>query len=112
MQNSLGSSSSAGNQVNTKNPQAATTNNSLNAAQANLQSSQVNLFNQTNGISLSPTALPAVSLPAATAAIPKPQTKIEQHNVNFFLLGLVIAIFVVAIFIFWRMTISAKNTTD
>ena len=115
MQNSLNTTSGGGTQTTTQNPQTATSGSNLTSSQSNLQSSQVNLFNSTSarGVSLAPSALPAVSLPASSST---PSSSVvpavKPHHANGVLLAIVLVILVMAIASFWKITLAAKSTTD
>ncbi|HET8991950.1 MAG TPA: hypothetical protein VFN31_02875 [Candidatus Saccharimonadales bacterium] len=113
MQGGLNTTSNAGSQTTTQNPQSATSDPGLTSNQSNLQSSSVNLFDSNTGVSLSPTTLPSVTLSPTTSSsksyvLPAP----KQHHVDWLLLGIVIAVFLLALAIFWQTTLGAKTTTE
>src|SRR5580765_1030313 len=73
------------------------------------------LLNSSQGVELTPTALPSVSLDSTTTAgkttsvIP---LAAKPHHLNLGLLGISAVLVVVAIVLFWSMNRSAKNTTE
>jgi hypothetical protein len=115
MSNSLNTTSSGGSQTTTQNPQTATNDPNLTSSQSNLQSSQVNLLNSSysTGVALGQASPSTVNLQASTTSVtPRSTPTVTDHHVNGVLLGLVIALFVVAMAIFWRTTLAAKSTTE
>ena len=115
MQIALNTATGGGTQSTTQDPQMATSDNSLSStSQGSLQSSSsINLFNSANGVSLKPSALSTVKLQASqTSSTNQPVKTVSHHHVNGVLLGIVLAVFVIAIVTFWQTTLAAKSTTE
>jgi hypothetical protein len=114
MNPSLNTTSSYGAQSSTQNPQSSSSSSSLSSSQSNLQPSSVNLLSGGNGVTInSNNNLPTESLGAYsdTSRISKlPITK--QNQVNLVLLGVFVAIFLIAIIVFWQTATHHKKYND
>jgi hypothetical protein len=112
-----GGSGSVESQASTQTPQAsvgpAGNSNSSGTVQPG---TATNLLETDNGgITLTNQVLPTVTVAATatgTVQTTKSDTQSTNHHTNFFLLGLAIVIFVLAVGFFWSTFRSAKNTTE
>lgn len=111
MQQDLTTTGGSGTQTTTQDPQSATTG-TLAPVSNDLQSNSIDL-NTDSGIKLTPTSATVSSLGSSSKTVSTSTLPtVKHHHVNGLLLGVFIAIFVVAIAVFWQTTIRAKNTTE
>ena len=112
-----GGDGTIGSQANTQTPQASVGPATKAAPSRNVQPGTTAsvLTTQSGGISLTSQALPSVKLgdtsTATVQASAAPQAVQAKHHLNPVLLGLAIALFMLAIGFFWITHRSAKNTT-
>lgn len=105
-------------QANTQNPQSVPSG--TNVGGASTQSGGVqpgtskSILTSDNGLSLTPSAVTTVDLNATSSATSQPTADpvAASHHINPALLGISIALVVLAIGLFWGISRSAKSTTD
>jgi hypothetical protein len=112
-----GGSGSVESQANTQTPQASVGPSGNTTSSGNVQPGTATSLLETDngGIRLTNQMLPTVTVGATaigTVQTTKPSAQTTKHHTNFFLLGLAIVIFVLAIGFFWTTFRSAKNTTE
>jgi hypothetical protein len=107
----LNTTSGSGTQATTQSPQsagAATATTNSNAVQPGTAS---DLLRSNNGVELKSTPLTTVSLGAKSSTSTAQPPVTNQHHINPVLGVFSVALFILAIVLFWLTSRSAKNTT-
>jgi hypothetical protein len=102
-----------GSQSDTQSPQnLVNTTNNTEAGTSVQPGTSTSLLTTASGIQLKPIQLPTVSLTSSlTSKVATTPPTPPKHQLNSALLGLSIALFVLAIVLFWSTARTGKNTT-
>jgi hypothetical protein len=110
---SLTTISGTGNQAATQSPQSAGDANPGGTNSSRVQPGTASdLLRSQNGVKLNPTPLTTVNLNSTGSGTTQPSATGNQHHINPVLGAFSIALFVLAIVLFWMTSRSVKNTTN
>lgn len=113
----LSITSGSGSQTSTQSPQGLVSTGTRTEAASTVQPGTASTLLSPNTISLNNTRLSIVNLnisptTAKTSKVVATDTAPPKHHTNYGLLSVSIVLLVVALYLFWMTTRSAKSTTD
>ncbi|HXR49626.1 MAG TPA: hypothetical protein VN778_01210 [Verrucomicrobiae bacterium] len=108
----LSTTTGSGTQTTTQSPQASTGTTGTTESSSSVQpGTATSLLSSQNGMPLHASALTTVNLTGATQAQTSQAAPPSKHHINGGLLGISLALFVIAIALFWFTSRPVKSTT-